>query len=106
MKDRYSKDKNFAYKEEKMILNAKGSDFLEIKEIRGRVYHKDKNHVYFNGIEIEGADTKTFLVIDHEYSKDKKNAYYNGKSVGERDCETFTLLGDYTKDKNWIGPKF
>ena len=102
MKDRYSKDKNFAYKEEKMILNAKGSDFLEIKEIRGRVYHKDKNHVYFNGIEIEGADPKTFLVIDHEYSKDKKNAYYNGKSVGERDCETFTLLGDYTKDKNHI----
>ena len=102
MKYGYSKDKNFAYKEGKMILNAKGSDFFEIKEILGRVYHKDKNHVYFNGIEIEGADPKTFLVINHEYSKDKKNAYYNGKSVGERDYETFILLGDYTKDKNYI----
>jgi hypothetical protein len=104
MKSGYSKDKNFAYNGEKMILDAKGSEFIEIKEIYGRLYHKDKENVYLKGVKIEGADPKTFLVIDHEYSKDKKYVYYNGENIGERDYKTFIRLSwrDYTKDKNHI----
>ncbi len=104
MKYGYSKDKNFAYKEGKVILSANGADFIEIKEISGRVYHKDKKNVYLKGVKIEGADPETFLVIDHEYSKDKKNAYYEGKNIGERDYKTFVRLNwqDYTKDKNHV----
>ena len=103
MKYGYSKDKNFAYKDGERILGANGADFIEIKEIYGRVYHKDKKNVYLNGVKIEGADPKTFIVIDHEYSQDKNNTYNEGKNIGKRDYGTFKHTGyKFTEDKNKV----
>ena len=71
---------------------------------------RDKNGRYLiDKIEgwANGADHKTFEIIDYMYSKDKNVVYYNGYDSGyklpDSDPKTFEILSDsYSKDKNTV----
>ena len=71
---------------------------------------KDKNGTY-SITELEaranGADPKTFEIINDMYYKDKSTVYYNGYNSGyklpDSDPSTFEVLGDsYSKDKDTV----
>lgn len=69
-------------------------------------YAKDKNFVYnfnYNGSKIDGANPKTFEVIDGWYTKDSTSVYYSGVKIDGADCRSFKGLSpDYAKDKNSV----
>ena len=66
-------------------------------------YYKDKNHVYYNYIEVDGADTESFKVLDGSYTKDKNSVYYMGNKMENTDSESFSNLENgYYKDKKFI----
>lgn len=44
-------------------------------------YIKDDKYVYSYAGIIEGADAKSFQVLDKGYSKDKNNVYFNGELI-------------------------
>jgi hypothetical protein len=68
------------------------------------LYHYDNKKF----MKIEGADAKTFRVLDDHYAKDKSRVYYDGSKILEgADAETFVILDGhyknrYTKDKNRV----
>jgi hypothetical protein len=47
-------------------------------------YGKDKNHVYYQGKIIEGADPTTFYISDRVYTKDKNHAFYGTHLISNR----------------------
>ena len=76
---------------------------LETIEQIGNNYFKDKNgiysYAYFGGShegaefqKVEGADEKTFQVLDENYAKDGKNVYYRSKALKVKDIKGFRIL--------------
>ena len=66
---------------------------------------KDKNNAYYYGKKIEGAEAKTFDIIEpcaFGFSRDNISVYYEDKKIPGSDPETFEILGEngYSKDKN------
>ncbi len=81
------------------IIGADSKTFITIDGY----YGKDKNNVYFYGVEIKDSDSETFvgLGIDVQYAKDIKNVYHREKLIEDADPETFKIVNrQYTKDKN------
>ena len=101
-----------------------GADLPSFKALRGRVYAKDKNRVYYRGLVIRGADVNTFkplsdlYSVDHsriyfeehllsttnpktfkslkdKYALDEERVYYNGDTLKEADPATFGTIGHY-----------
>lgn len=78
-------------------------------EILSNAHSKDKNGVYYGVHKMEGADPKTFKVIDYfingqtPYSKDKNNVYDQWMKMEGADPKTFEVLDDvgHSKDKAW-----
>lgn len=115
--DIYAKDKNSVYVEDKKIENADAGTFEVLDNER---YAKDKNQVYYAELYllgmgggykpglINGADAKTFTVLDYDYSKDANTVYCFNRVVRNADPKTFAVLkygyaidnnGVYYKDK-------
>jgi len=63
-------------------------------------YAKDKNNVYWRGIEISNADPMTFKVItENGYSKDENNVYLDNEIVIFANPNTFEVIKwPYSKD--------
>jgi hypothetical protein len=103
---RYAKDKNYVYRQEKLL------DFVDVKTFEevGWGYIKDKNWVYFWDIPfqrwdiLEWVDIKTFEVFsDSWYAKDKNHVYQWKELLDFVDVKTFEEVGwNYIKDKNWV----
>lgn len=109
-----------------------GYDSETFKALRFNSHAKDKNHAYYCGRIIEGADPETFKPVNKEYSVDansifymekrRSNAspeslrilkgkfaldsdsvYYSYESISEADPETFKILKKgYSRDKNYV----
>ena len=94
------KDKkiNFSEKQE----NSEEVKKIEFLSIHG--YTKEKNKIYFAGIQLEGVDSESFEYLGNEYAKDKNHVYAFGDnsflSTEDVDLKSFKYLGaDYSKDK-------
>lgn len=70
-------------------FNYIGKDFKDT--LNRRSYAKDKNHVYFDGTIIEGADLKSFTIIKgrgsygYTFSFDNSNKYFLGQKINPND---------------------
>ncbi|WP_175552607.1 DKNYY domain-containing protein [Dysgonomonas macrotermitis] len=69
-------------------------------------YATDKNRIYYSGIEIKGADVRTFSKISESFSKDKNHVYYRSNILPEADPPTFRYVAvknesGYYQDKNY-----
>ncbi len=63
-------------------------------------YFADKRRVYFNGIEIKGADTKSFVPLNKSFAKDKNRVYCYDRPIPEADYPTFEVVDEaHAKDK-------
>lgn len=68
-------------------------------------YATDRDRVYYNGMEIKGADKETFQKIDSSFSRDKNNVYYLWEVFSDADPTTFRYVRvekgqNYYEDKN------
>jgi hypothetical protein len=54
-----------------------------------RNHFKDKDRVYYEGIQITGADPDTFEVLREEYAKDHRAAYYQERVLPEVNPASF-----------------
>ena len=61
-------------------------------------YKKDENYVYYGTDIVDGADPKTFSIINEEFAKDKSHIYYEGDMLEDSDSSTF-VVGSIPKDK-------
>ena len=80
------------------------ADDTTFKKLENPAYAKDKNRIYWRGIEIENADPKTFEVItENGYSKDKNNVYLDNEMVIFANPNTFKVIEwPYSKDDKKI----
>ena len=100
----YYKDKKNVYYKEKQIAGADPKTAYLVYE-HYSVFLKDSKGVYYNGEQIAGADPETFIILNDQYRKDKNNVYYGGLNnvVQGADPETFEALNSYEgKDKNYF----
>ena len=78
----------------KVLNNADPSSFtvLTINDgLGGQPYASDIDTVFFSDIEIEDADTNSFVPISNVYSKDDNNVYYCQYSgCFDRECKIIT----------------
>jgi hypothetical protein len=64
-------------------------------------YSKDKNHAYYDGESIKGADVATFKVIGFGYAKDKEHVYLGNTIIKGADPATFSVVGNvFHKSRN------
>jgi hypothetical protein len=61
-------------------------------------YGKDKNHVYYRGEIIEGADPVTFYIFDHTYTKDKNHVFYGTHLISNR-VNAFQHVGENSESQ-------
>lgn len=100
----YIKDDKYVYNYAGIIDGADVKTF-EILE-KSFYYSKDKAHVFYRGMEIEGSEPSSFEILDGGYAKDRHNVYYQKKKLEKADVKTFKMLkeGDYiySKDRKYI----
>ena len=95
------------------VLDTKGIDIpsLEFLGDSYNKYYRDKNNIYFlndkdDKMEFEkldGANPKTFEIVDDYFARDDKNVYFFNKKVIGVDAKTFEKVGyDIVKDKNGV----
>jgi hypothetical protein len=107
VKDDYGKDKTQAYHKSK--VDTAGPIVQLEPEKKDKVpYSKNGTAVFYYGMEINGADAKTFSILGHGFSRDIKNIFYEDQLIPNVDPETFIDLSDnslsppyaqYIKDK-------
>ncbi|MCK4635671.1 MAG: DKNYY domain-containing protein, partial [Candidatus Moranbacteria bacterium] len=98
----YSKDDKYIFYHSH-FLNA---DFTSFEVIDSQYHHyaKDKDHVYYTGKIIDGADQDSFEVLNYNYSRDKKHIYFYGQILDKNfHSSTFKVFNySYIEDKNGI----
>lgn len=82
-----------------VLSDADPATFELIDSSASDSYFRDKRRVYFNGIEIKGADTKSFVPLNDNFAKDKNHAYRHDQPIKEADCSTFEVI-DETRAKD------
>lgn len=71
-------------------------------EIMNRVYHKDKDHIFYNCAKLD-LDPSTFQELKSYYTKDNKNVYYFHEKLRDVDPASFVSYSNgYGKDKNSV----
>jgi DKNYY family len=89
------KDKNGVYAsteysdELRIIKNADPGTFHFLENDS---YTADKQHVFFISYPIQGADPKTFKILEEYFSKDMYRVYFKGEATNY-DVETFRMIG-------------
>ncbi|HTX87320.1 MAG TPA: DKNYY domain-containing protein [Candidatus Nanoarchaeia archaeon] len=71
-----------------IFTNVLGADAITFETISSKTpsvtsnqYAKDKNHVYYAGLVITGADPSTFKILNSNYSEDKNNVYLRDDGI-------------------------
>ncbi|AXT52582.1 hypothetical protein D1818_17725 [Aquimarina sp. BL5] len=62
---------------------------FESVNILNKTHLKADGKVFYQGFEIEEANSDSFTVINEEYAKDKQHVYFTGILMKEADVETF-----------------
>ena len=100
----YTKDAYNVYYEENILPDALPASFKIVGGSHYLWYGKDQQSVFMNEMKIEGADPKTFRLIDnHSYSRDRKHIFYVGKVIAGADPDTFRK-SDFQHD-GWASGK-
>jgi hypothetical protein len=118
MKDGYAKSKNSIYYKGMPVNfialdNLGGTRHIDINsfQVLKNGYSKDAFHVFYKGILIIEANSKTFRLIDNfggqfsgdRYAQDDKHIYFNGNLIENIDTSNFKLLGEgYGKDNIFV----
>lgn len=86
------------------VKNADPKTFEELDDSR---YGKDSNNVFFEGVAVAGADSKTFEIIGEAHARDKNRGYYEGKPVAKTEGKTFREIDRFfsvdSKDVYYCG---
>ncbi len=105
----YAKDKNKVYVIiDKMrmydLVTLKDADPSSFQILDDR-YSKDKNYVFWSGIQLKWADSNTFTNIDDFYWKDKNHVYIFDMVIDWADQDSFEVLDNIdwvlSQDKNY-----
>lgn len=67
-----------------------------------RDYGKDDKNVYFKNIKVEGADAKTFVMLEQGYYKDKRYIYFFGKRLKDSDSRKEIKIIEGTRDNGCV----
>jgi hypothetical protein len=65
-------------------------------------FSRDKNHVYYFGFLIEGADPKTFIPLNSVYSRDENHVFFENCQIEGVDLPTLHVYYNFAYDKNFI----
>lgn len=93
----FGSNENIKYSKE--VIGADTLTFIINKQ--SRYYAQDKNHVYYNGEILDGADPRSFVFLgglEHYrlrgrgYSKDDKNVFFENKRIDGADAGSFEVL--------------
>lgn len=114
----YAKDKNYVYyinicdvgsafevlvETYYLIENADPKTF---KVMKNKSFSRDKNHAYFEGFLIQGADPQTLQPLSMYYSKDNNHVFFKETKIDGVDLSSFRLIGDGfyggAYDKNYL----
>jgi len=88
----YYDDWNEGSGSHKKSLEADPETFTVLKHEK---YAKDKNHVFYEGKIVKGADAATFESLDDWYARDKDRGYYGGDAVRSSNGKTFKPIDAY-----------
>jgi len=96
----YSYWPNESGKVERIISEA---DLSSFKVLKGKVYAKDKNRVYYRGLVISDADVNTFKPLSDTYSVDYKHIFWEKHLLSTANPESFKILKDeYSLDSERV----
>lgn len=100
-------------KEYTLVEEADASTFVTIEHNLNIDLGKDKNHVFFDGTIIEGADPSTFKQVKEYYWKDKDNVFLlqfgnQRQIIPNAEPNSFQVINNsfWSKDKNNVFYKF
>lgn len=86
-----------------LIEDANRKDF-KVLESATHAYAKNKQHVFYDGQKIVGADVESFKLYDYDqYARDKNGVYHWGVEMKDADVATFEAIekdGWVYRDKN------
>lgn len=85
-------------------MRAMDVDHATFEILDNSTYAKDKNSVYWRGLEIPNADPETFMVVtENGYAKDQHKVYLDNEVVIFADPNTFEVIAwPYSKDDQRI----
>ena len=95
----YGSDKTSVFMDFQLIEDADSESF---KLLEKNQFATDKDHVYYYGLKMKGADPKTFVIVNDHYSRDANHIFHNSHQIKGADLKSFEILGNdrYAKDKN------
>ncbi|MDC0008168.1 DKNYY domain-containing protein [bacterium] len=95
----YGSDKTSVFMDFQLIEDADPESF---KLLEKNQFATDKDHVYYYGLKMKGADPKTFVIVNDHYSSDANHIFHNHFQIEGADLESFEILRNdrYAKDKN------
>ena len=83
-----------------VLPEADPATFGLIDSLASDSYFADKQRVYFNGIAIKGADTKSFVPLNNSFARDKNRVYCYDRPIPEADLSSFEVVDEtHAKDK-------
>lgn len=98
----YAIDKNYVYYQSWKLKDANPKTFTSILDY----YGKDDKYAYESWRQIDGADGKTFEVIEGgPYSKDHKDYYYDTIALKVSDLKTFKIIDKKKSFEYWAKDK-
>ena len=67
-------------------------------------FAKDKDHVYYEGVLVEGCDPNSAELVKKHYGyiKDKNHVFYRGKILSNEPENFQVLLAGYSKDSRLV----
>ena len=99
----YSRDAVNVYYYDRIIVHADAGSFRLMDQKTTGSYSKDKNNVYLDGVQINGADPQTFDPFSYPYSKDKNRIYQYRDIIKDADLKNFQTMGEYySKDSRYV----
>ncbi|MFH1533577.1 MAG: DKNYY domain-containing protein [Nitrospirota bacterium] len=96
----YAIDKNHLYLRDRIIENANANTFAVLEN----GYSRDHKSVFWEEIQIVGADPESFKIIDFPFSKDE-NHVFNGAEIDKSfDAQSFSSTGEnnFFQDKSGL----
>jgi len=71
-----------------------GADPKTFEVMENSIFSHDENHVYYAGFLIEGADVKSFQPLNSRYSKDDKHVFFEKSIIDGADLSSFITVGN------------
>lgn len=78
-----------------------GADPATFQRLKGDGYAKDKDHVFYQGRKVEGAQSATFIALSNDYGRDSISGFYQSEPIPGSDGQTLEVLPRmWVRDKN------